>query len=167
MWKLFSQRGSYKWIDILKDLISEYNNSIHRTIKMRPKDVNLKIAHIVAKSFSYIKRKKNLKSPKFKVGDKVRISKTNHIFVKGFTPNWSTELFTVEKVHRTFPITYKLKDYKGEKVAGGFYEHELLKTNYPEDYLIEKVLQKKAGKVRVKWLGFDNSHNSWINSKDI
>ena len=166
MWKLFSNRGSYKWIDILPDLISEYNNSIHRTIKMKPKDVNFENEYIVKRNFDY-SNIKNFIPSKFKVGDKVRISKTKHIFEKGYTPNWTMEVFTIEKVRPTLPITYKLKDYQNESIAGGFYEHELLKTNYPEDYLIERVIQKKGDKIKVKWLGFDESHNSWINNTEI
>lgn len=99
---------------------------------------------------------------KFSIGDKVRISKLKGIFEKGYTANWSTELFEIEDVIYSDPITYKLKDIKGN-----FYEHELQKTKYPDVYLIEKVLRKKGDKVFVKWLGFDDSHNSWVNKDNV
>ena len=67
----------------------------------------------------------------------------------------------------TNPVTYKLKDYRDQPIAGGFYEQELLKAKYPDVYLVEKVLKKCGNKIYVKWLGFDNSHNSWISKSDM
>ncbi|XP_018406601.1 PREDICTED: uncharacterized protein LOC108782743 [Cyphomyrmex costatus] len=104
---------------------------------------------------------------KFKVGDAVRVSKYKTIFEKGYTPNWTTEVFRIVRVQRTNPVTYLLEDYRGEPVAGGFYEHELLRVANSDVYLVEKVLRKKGDRVYVKWLGFDGSHNSWINKRDV
>lgn len=92
----------------------------------------------------------------------VRISKYKSLFSKGYTPNWSTELFLVDRVRTTVPPVYHLRDMEGVPIKGAFYEHELQKTKYPDVYLVEKVLKRKGDKVYVKWLGFDNSHNSWI-----
>ena len=155
MWKKFILQVSYKWIDILPELISKYNNTKHRTIGMKPKDVN----H--ANELSVLQRFFNGKcvrdKPKFKVSDKVRISKYKHIFEKGYTPNYTTEVFTTEKIKPTYPLTYELKDYQGNLISGGFYEFELQKTSNSDVYLIEKVLKKREDKLFVKWLGFDNS----------
>ena len=107
------------------------------------------------------------KRPKFKIGDKVRVSKFKNIFEKGYTPNWTTEIFTVDHVISTNPITYKLKDYRDQSIASGFYEQELLKVKYPDIYLVEKVLKKRGNTIYVKWLGFDSSHNSWIAKSDM
>ncbi|XP_018397172.1 PREDICTED: uncharacterized protein LOC108775341 [Cyphomyrmex costatus] len=104
---------------------------------------------------------------KFKVGDAVRVSKYKTIFEKGYTPNWTTEVFQIVKIQKTNPVTYLLEDYRGKPVAGGFYEHELRRVANPDVYLVEKVLRKKGDKVYVKWLGFDGSHNSWINKNDV
>jgi len=105
---------------------------------------------------------------KFKVGDSVRVSKYKTIFEKSYTPNWTTEVFTIVKVQRiiTNPITYLLEDYRRKSVAGAFYEHELHRAT-PDVYLVEKVLRRKGDKVYVKWLGFDGSHNSWIHKNNI
>ncbi len=73
--------------------------------------------------------KTTIKSPKYKVGDKVRVSKLKHIFEKKYTPNWSTEIFTITRVVKTKPITYHLKDYQGQPVVGGFYEEEIKKLS--------------------------------------
>ncbi|XP_066585458.1 uncharacterized protein [Prorops nasuta] len=88
-------------------------------------------------------------------------------FKVGYTANWNTEIFPVTKVQRTNPTTYLLKDFHGEDIYGGFYEYELLKTDNPNVYLVEKVLCKKGNKVYVKWLCMDKTHNSWINKNNI
>ncbi|XP_043468339.1 uncharacterized protein LOC122502383 [Leptopilina heterotoma] len=67
----------------------------------------------------------------------------------------------------TKPVTYKLKDYQNQPIEGGFYEEELLKVQYPDVYLVEKVLKTRSNDVYVKWLGFDSSHNSWIKKSDM
>ncbi|XP_067216859.1 uncharacterized protein [Linepithema humile] len=103
---------------------------------------------------------------KTKVGDPVRVSKFKTVFEKGYTPNWSTEVFKIATVQRTNPVTYLIKDYRGDSVTGGFYEYELLKTAQSDVYLVE-VWRRKDDKVFVKWLEFDNSHNSWINKDDV
>ena len=96
--------------------------------------------------------------PKFKVGDKVRISKYKRkIFVEGYTPNWTEEIFLVDKIESTYPITYRLKDLNNEEIQGSFYEPELL--NAKQDvFRIEKVIRKdyKKKQVLVKWLGYSD-----------
>ena len=87
------------YIDKLDDIVNEYNNTYHRTIKMKPINV---------KDNTYIdfKNEVNDKDPKFKVGDQVRISKYKTIFAKGHTPNWSEEVFVIKKVKNTLPWAY-------------------------------------------------------------
>ena len=96
--------------------------------------------------------------PKFKVGDKVRISKYKRkIFVEGYTPNWTEEIFLVDKIQSTNPITYRLKDLNNEEIQGSFYEPELL--NAKQDvFRIEKVIRKdyKKKQVLVKWLCYSD-----------
>ena len=106
------------------------------------------------------------KNPKFKVGDHVRISKYKIIFAKGYNPNWSEEFFVVSNIKKTVPWTYVVSDLNGEEITGSFYEKELQKTNQKE-FRIEKVLKRKGDKLYVKWKGYDNRFNSWINKKDL
>ena len=89
------------YIDKLDDIVGEYNNTYHTTIKMKPIDV---------KNNTYINTSKqvNYKDPKFKVGDRVRISKYKNIFPKGYMPNSSEEVFVIKKVKNTVPWTYML-----------------------------------------------------------
>ena len=82
----------------------------------------------------------NEKDPKFKVGDRVRISKYKNVFAKGYVPNWSEEVFVVNKIKNTGPWTYEINDLNGEKIVGSFYEKELQKTNQKE-FKIEKVIR--------------------------
>ncbi|XP_043479046.1 uncharacterized protein LOC122509234 [Leptopilina heterotoma] len=165
MWPEFNLQGNYKWINLLPTLMSKYNNKKHRTIGMKPKDVTVEDTRELLRRIRKLRRIP-LKRSKFKVGDRVRVSKFKNIFEKGYTPNWTTEIFTVEKVKSTKPVTYKLKDYQNQPIEGGFYEEELLKVPYPDVYLVEKVLKTNGNDVYVKWLGFDSSHNSWIKKSD-
>ena len=93
-------------IDKLDDIVNEYDNTYHRTIKMKPVDV---------KDNTYIDFKKevNDKDPKFKVGDRLRISKYKNIFAKGYTPNWSEEVFVISKIKNTVPWPYVINDLDG------------------------------------------------------
>lgn len=164
IFQAFSLQGSYKWLDVLPKILERYNNKIHRTIKMRPNDV--KGPKIEKKLLKEVyNRARVLEIPKFKVGDLVRISKFKNTFEKGYLPSWSTELFKVENVMPTSPVTYRLKDLKDSTVAGNFYAEELQKTKFPDTYLVEKILKTKGQKVLVKWLGFDET--SWVSKADL
>ena len=145
------------YIDKLNDIVNEYNNTYHRTIKMKPVDVKDNI-------YINFKKEVNHKDPKFKVGDNVRISKYKNIFAKGYTPNWSEEVFVIKKVKNTVPWTYVINDLNSEKVIVTFYEEELQKTNRKE-FRIEKRIKRKGQKLYVKWKRYDNSFNNWIDKK--
>ena len=124
----------------------------------------LKIIYI----YIYIDFKKeiNNKDPKFKIGDYVRTSKYKNIFAKGYMPNWSEEIFVIKKVRNTVPWTCIINDLNGEEIIGTFYEKELQGTNQQE-FRIEKVIKKKGNKLYVKWKGYNNSFNSWVDKKNI
>ena len=122
IYKLMTQISKNVYIDKLDDIADEYNNAYHTTIKMKPIDV---------KDNTYINTDKeiNNKDPKFKVGDRARISKYKNIFAKGYTPNWSEEVFVIKKVKNTVPWTYVINDLNGGEITGTFYEKESHKTN--------------------------------------
>ena len=101
--------------------------------------------------------------PKFKVGDRVRISK---FFAKGYTPNWSEEIFVIKKIKNTVPWSYVINDLNGEEIIRTFFENELQKTNQGE-FRTEKVIKRKGDKLCVKWKEHDNSFNSWVDKKDL
>ena len=152
------------YINKLDDIVDEYDNTYHRTIKMKPVDV--KDNACIDSMELHSEKEVNDKDPKFKVGDHARISKHKNIFAKVYTPNWSEEVFVVKKVRNTVPWTYVINDLNGEEIIGTFYEKELQKTNQKE-FRIEKVIKRKGDKLYVKWKGYDNSLNSWIDKKDL
>jgi hypothetical protein len=166
LYKQFSARGTYKWLKILPIITSSYNNTKHRTIAMKPVDVK---EDTKINAYDYLKiipRKR-----KFRLGDIVRISKYKTVFEKGYTASWSTELFKIVKANATNPPTYLLESIEGEPIKGCFYEAELQKTTSPNVYLVEKIVKRRKknniDQIFVKWLGFPNQFNSWINKSDI
>ena len=147
------------YIDKLDDIVKEYNNKYHTSIKTKPADVK-------DNTYINVKKETNDKNPRFKVGDHVRISKYKNIFAEGYMPNWSEEIFVIKKIKNTVPWTDVINDLNGEEIIGTFYEKELQGTNQQE-YRIEKIIKKKGDKLYVKWKGYNNSFNSWIDKKDI
>ena len=122
LYKHMTATGKNVYYDVLDDVVNEYNNTKHNTIKMKPIDVrdnNNKRVYI---------DEHNEKRSRFKVGDRVRISKFKNIFAKGYTPNWSKEIFIVDKINVTVPYTHNMKDLNGEEIIGSFYDRELQKT---------------------------------------
>ena len=114
LYKHMTATGKNVYYDVLDDVVHEYNNTKHNTIKMKPKDVK--------------NDNKKVYIDEYNKKDRVRISKFKNIFANGYTPNWSREIFVVDKVNDTVPYTYNLKDLNGEKIIVGFYDKELQKT---------------------------------------
>ena len=102
------------YIDKLDGIVNKYNNTYHKTIKMKPIDV---------KDNAYINFGKEVddKDPKLKVGDHVRTSKYKNDFAKGYAPNWSEEVFVIKKIKNTVPWTYAISDLNSEGIIGIFY----------------------------------------------
>ena len=122
LYKHMTAIGKNVYCDVLDDVVNKYNNTKHSTIKMKPIDVRDNDNKRV-----YIDEH-NKKRSRFKVSDRVRISKFKNIFAKGYTPNWSKEIFIVDKINDTVPYTYNLKDLNDEEIIGSFYDQELQKT---------------------------------------
>lgn len=164
----------------------------HRTIRMKPNEVNsrneqrlldtvynykrLEPSASAAASVSSTlvsdshrkQRRLHRRSAKFKVNDYVRLSKYRTVFEKGYTPNWTTEIFRIRKVqYNTDPITYLLADYQNREIKGSVYAEELQSVKHPDVYLVEKIIRRRNGQVYVKWLGFGPEHNSWTAEADI
>ncbi|XP_015120745.1 uncharacterized protein LOC107043677 [Diachasma alloeum] len=125
MWKQFSLQGRYEWIPIVESLVHSYNDTKHRTIWMKPKDVT-------AAHEKYLLRH---------VYGKLKIPRTKKIKFK------TTEIFTISEVVNTNPVTYKLIDYEDQPIEGRFYQEELTKVTYSDVYLVEKILRRRGNKV--------------------
>ena len=147
------------YFDVLDDILNKLNNTVCRTIKMKPIDVTFD-------SYAEYNENSNVIQPKFKVGYQVRTSKHKIVFAKGYTQNWSDDVFVVSKINDTFPWIYKISDLNSEKIAGSFYEKELQKTSQ-EKIRIEKIIKRKGDKLYVKWKGYNNLFSSWIDKKDL
>ena len=168
MMKEFAKNNNTIWYNILPKLIRIYNNRYHSTIKMKPIEVNKNNEKCIKENI-YIYDKTN-KNPKFKIGDLVRISlKKRPIFDKPSSNiKWSEELFKVHSINRLNVITYKIKDLNNEIIKGIFYERELqLTKNISEVYIIEKIIRKNKNKYLVKWRGYSDNFNTWIDKNDI
>ena len=134
--------------NVLDGIADKYNNAVH-----------VEAIDVTNDSYAEYNEDFNRKDPKFQVGDYVRISKYKNIFAKGYTPNWSEEVFVISKIKNTVPWTYAISDLNGEEIIGSFYENELQKTS-KKQFRIEKVLKRKGDKLYVKWKGYDNRFNS-------
>ena len=170
MWKMFSANNNTVYWDKLDKLVDDYNNTYHSSIEMTPTEASKKenenkvFANLYG-DLIYLKPKNS----KFSIGDKVRISKYNRrVFDKGYTPNWTEEVFVVIKVMSPKPVTYRIVDLLGEKVEGSFYEKELQKAKQ-QPFRVEKVVRRdnKKKKALVKWKGYSNKFNSWVSFKDL
>ena len=167
MWKYFTDKNTNIYIDILPDLVKDYNNTRHSSIKMTPVKASKKENELTVWRNLYPEHLEiHDINPKFSVGDKVRISKKKKTFEKGYTTRWTEEIFTIVEVKRTKPPTYKIADLNGEEIKGTFYEPELQKTSQ-EIFRIEKVIKRGKKKSLVKWKGYSNDFNFWVDNKDI
>jgi hypothetical protein len=177
--RLFDARHTFKYTDALPDIVAQYNRTRHSTIKMAPIDASnpSNTEKVLAALAAFWGgdgadgEPTKPKPPKFKAGDTVRITRKRGIFTKESVGGWTRELFTIDRVLNTDPITYTIKDLKGEEIKGTFYEQELLRANPPAEYQIEKIVGERGrGKnkeVLVKWLGYDDSFNSWVKESEV
>ena len=140
MWKYFTTNNTRFHLDALDQMVKNYNEKVHSTIKMTPKEASKDINR--GKVYFNIIRKQNKSrtSIKYKKGVKVRISKYKRHYEKGYTPNWTEETFTIDKMNMANPVTYQVRDLNGEKILGSFY---------------------------VKWVGYSDKHNSWVPFSDL
>ena len=141
MYKYFTANNTYNYIDSLDKMIRKYNNTIHSSITMKPKDAVHSKNTIKVYNALYGSYKAIYPFFKFDIGDKVRISKMKMTFEKRYTPNWTEELFVIDNQLDTNLVTYKLKDLNGENIEGSFYEPELQKSQQ-QVLRIEKVLKR-------------------------
>ena len=168
MMKEFVKNNNTVWYNILPNLIKIYNNRYHSTIKMKPIQVNKSNEKYIKENiYSY---NKTNKIAKFKLNDLVRISlKRRDIFDKPSSNiKWSEELFKIHSINRSNVITYKIKDLNDNIIEGNFYERELQKTkNNSQVYIIEKIIRKNKNKYLVKWRGYSDEFNSYVDKDDI
>jgi len=172
MFRWFEQNDTKRYIDVLPELLHSYNHSVHRTIGMRPVDVN---KSNVKKIFNrvYGKHFASSDNEKFQRKQPVRISSAKTVFDKGYLPNWTDEVFKVKESVNHPKKVYKIEDLEGEPVRGTFYPEELQAVSYdfPDKFEVETVLKNRKRKgvkeVFVKWKGYPVRYNSWIPDTEL
>ena len=166
----FTKSRTFQWFDALPKIIDSYNHTVHSATNEEPANVTHKNEEDVWQTL-YSHLSSPSQKAKFSLKDHVRISKYKHIFSKGYDANWSTELFLVDKVLATDPITYQLQDTKGEQIHGSYYEKELQKVSPSKQFLIEEVIDERHfnGYIQyyVKFKGYPKKFNAWVNKKDM
>lgn len=172
MFRAFTQNGNHKWIDIIQDLLESYNETVHSATKFRPNEVNESNESQVRKNLYPPEGKKRRKKPDFALGDTVRISRKDHVFRKGYEKTMSDEVFIVSGINDTRPVTYKLKSFDGEPIYGSFYSEEMQFVDKTDNvYQVERIIKKRVinGKTqyRVKYLGFGNNYNEWVDEENL
>lgn len=173
MFKFLHYKNTKRYVDALAHLLESYNNSVHSTTKYAPSKINekniLEVWRNIYKDHEFISNK----TPKFKIGDKVRISREKNIFEKGYVGNFSEEIFTIHNILMRNPIVYTIKDYNSELITGTFYEDELQKVILNDESLfkVDKILDTRGkGNSRVhlvRWLGYPSKFDSWVRASDL
>ena len=113
IYKYMTSMSKSVYIDKLDDIVNKHNNTYHGVNKRKP--VNVKSSTNID-----FNKENNKESPKFKIGDNVRISKYKNIFAKGYILNWTEEVFVIKKVKNAVPWTYVISDFKGKEIVGTF-----------------------------------------------
>ena len=168
MHRYFTHKNTYRYVDVLPQLIKAYNASPHSGIKGRAPDTVGPHNNLEVWRESHAQKRPCRAKFKFKVGDKVRISRDKGVFGRGYTHNWSEEYFVVESAIPRGPPVYILKDLNNETLKGVFYEPQLQRISPDEVYPISKILKKKKRRAFVSWRGWPSpAFDSWIPLADI
>ena len=168
--RVYTSRGSHRWIDILSDVVRGYNNSYHTSIGMKPDQVNTENeAEVRERLFPPITTRFRTV---FKVGDNVRITRQKSTFQKGYEQTYSYRIYQVREVQDTKPPTYLIKDFNGDPILGAFYKEELQIVDKSDNiYPIEKVINSRqtsnGTEYLVKFMGYPDSANTWIPQQDL
>ena len=112
MFKYFSANNTRKYVYVLDLLVDQYNNTIHSSIKMIPKEASRKENENKVWRNLYSEFGGKTLAPKFSIGDNVRITKNKNVFDKGYTQRWTEKVFKISKIQLTIPVTYKILDYQ-------------------------------------------------------
>ena len=184
MYRYFMHKQTYKYNQVLKDLVANYNNSPHRSLKGRaPIEISKENqAEVWLDQYVPVKQppiKKEYKTKlrkkyKFKIGDYVRLSHLRQIFQRDYQQKWTEEIFIIsQRSHKKEHPIYKVTDYNKEPIQGIFYESELQRVNKDKDSLwrVDKIIKKRKRKGKEEWfvsfIGWPKRFNQWIPKGDI
>lgn len=166
MWRYLTHTSGGRYIDVLPQLVSSYNNTYHRTIKMAPSEVDAHNESIVRRRL--YPPQTSILGWRYKVGQTVRMKQTKRVFKKGYEPSWTEEIFTIASLYPSDPPTYILKDLAGEEIKGKFYEQEIQPVTHSDTFIVERVLKtRRRGRHTeyfVKWRNYPDKFNSWVDN---
>ena len=154
---------------MLKELVTGYNRSYHRSIKMAPDKVTMSNERRVWKTLYAPRLTSRRKKASLKVGDRVRLNKKYRVFKKSYLPGWTEEVFLVARVTPGVVPTYKINEWDGTPLTGTFYGEDLQKVTVRDDGLfrVEKIVKRKGDKVLVRWKGWPGKYDSWIEKRAL
>ena len=169
LYRYFTVKNTLQYVPVLQSLVKGYNRTYHRSIKMAPDQVTLENSEKVWENLYGTLEIKKPKKPSLKVGDRVRMNKKFRQFKKGYLPGWTEEVFVVRSVRKGTVPTYKVEEWDGTPIQGTFYEQDLQKVGYKDDgvFRIEKIVKRKGDKVLVKWKGWPDKYNSWLDKRAV
>lgn len=170
MYRYFTSVNTLSYVPVLQSLVKGYNVSYHRSIGMVPKKNEREVWNrLYDKRTTNSTKRKGYARVKFVVGDRVRLNKKSK---KGYLeklPGWTEEVFAISRVIPGLVTTYKIKEIDDTPIGGTFYAHDLQKVTVPDDDLfrIEKVVKREGDKLLVRWKGWPDKYDSWIEKKDV
>jgi hypothetical protein len=170
LWRCFAYFNNYKWVDILPDIVHSYNNTIHKTLGVPPAKITANNSDALFYRLYEQPSTKAVPTTTLKKKSKVRILAKERKFNRGYEPNWTEEVYTIDAVT---PQGYKLKDELGEEIKGTFYHPEVqnVRVSQGRQYDIEKVVRYRGkGKRReglIKWKGYGERFNTWEPAANI
>ena len=174
LFRFMTHNNSRRYIDALPEIVHTYNNSKHRSIQMKPSEVD-EWSESKVRQLNMHKLIKHQQMPNLKIGDFVRIAKLTNIFHKGYEQNWTEEIFKISKVIAGSPARYRLVDLANEEISGSFYSPELQVVAAKDVYKVESILKQRVRKVNgkktkeyfVKFLGYPKSMSQWVSADSL
>jgi Integrase core domain/Chromo (CHRromatin Organisation MOdifier) domain len=174
IYKYLTENETNRFIDKLQDLVSSYNKRKHRMIEMSPNDAEMNTNNHLKINLLAKKREEKItkKFPQLQLNTYVRIAKQKGKFSRGYNEQSNQEIFKIYKISTSKKIPlYYLETYNGsEKIKGGFYSFELTPVKTAV-FRVEKILRRRKyrgkNQLFVKWKGFSNDYNEWINQSDV
>ena len=171
MYRYFKGENTFRYMDVLQDLVESYNTTYHRSIGMKPSQVKSQNEFQVFRRLfpaSHLRKRR----VELKKGDHVRISHKKRMFDKEHAATWTEEIFKIKEViNESTPPTFIIEDLLGEEIEGKFYKEQLQKVKLPNSFIVEKIhcRRKRKGitEVLVSWRGYPDKFMQWLPQKDI
>ena len=171
MYRYFKGENTFRYMDVLQDLVESYNTTYHRSIGMKPSQVKSQNEFQVFRRLfpaSHLRKWR----VELKEGDHVRISHKKRMFDKEHAATWTEEIFKIKEViNESTPPTFIIEDLLGEEIEGKFYKEQLQKVKLPNSFIVEKIHCRRKCKgiteVLVSWRGYPDKFMQWLPQKDI